>query len=187
MKGLDHHEASDAAQEVFQKLMRNEFLHKIGPERGRFRTYLMTCVDHYLASRWSRQHAQKRGGTSEHVELDSASEQPTGVRRPDQEFDYQWMLALVREVLSRLHADYRAEGREDLYTALKSLLVPEADIGESRRAAETLRMSPDAVRAALCRMRKRYKELFRQEIARTLANPFDVKAEIRDLLQVFQH
>ena len=95
------------------------------------------------------------------------------------------MLALIREVLGRLQAECQSEGREKLYVALKGLLVHEENAGGTKHAAATLGISEDAVRAALCRIRRRYKELFREEVARTLANPFDVDDEIRHLFQVF--
>lgn len=185
-KGLDHHEASDAVQELFAKLMRNEFLDKVGRDRGRFRTFLLACVDHHLASRWAKDHAQKRGAHAEHVELGAARDQSTPSRSPDQEFDYQWMLALVREVLNRLKVECDADGRSALFNALKGLLAHERDTGGSHEAAAALGISEEAIRAALYRLRKRYKEMFREEVARTLANPFDVDDEIRHLLQIFR-
>ncbi len=183
LKGLNHHEASDVTQEVFQKLVRNEFLDKVGPARGRFRTYLLASLDHHLATRWAREDAQKRGAHAEHVELSAIPEQRSALRSPDQEFDYQWMLAIIAAVLNRLRIECEAGGRQHLYNTLKNLLVNDADMGEARKAAQQLGLSDEALRAALYRMRKRYRELFREEVGRTLANPFDVDDEIRHLLQ----
>ncbi len=185
-KGLDHHEASDATQEVFQKLMRNEFLENVGRERGRFRTYLLACVDNHLVSRRARDHAQKRGGNAPHIGLGEAERESASGRRPDQEFDYQWMLVLIGEVLRRLQSECEADEKAGLYHALKPLLTQETETGGTRQAAQALGISEEAVRAALYRFRKRYKELFREEVARTLTNPFDVDDEIRHLMQVFQ-
>ena len=183
IKGLNHHEASDVTQEVFQKLMRNEFLDKVRPERGRFRTYLLASLDYHIATRWARDHTQKRGSHAEHVELSAVPEQQSAIRSPDQEFDYQWMLAIISSVLNRLRAECEADARSGLYATLKNMLVHDADSDEARKAAATLGLSDEARRAALYRLRKRYRELFREEVGRTLANPFDVDHEIRHLLQ----
>ena len=186
LKGLNHEEASDTTQELFGKLLRNEFLSSVSRGKGRFRTFLLACLDHQIATRWERSNAQKRGGAAEHVGLEAASDITAVARAPDREFDYRWVVAMMREVLKRLEAECEVEGRGEAFRALKGLLVCDDDAGGARRSSECLGISEAAVRAALYRMRKRYKELFREEVARTLASPMDVDDEIRHLLGVFQ-
>lgn len=186
IKGLNHEEASDTTQELFGKLLRNEFLSSVSRGKGRFRTFLLACLDHQIATRWERSSAQKRGGAAEHVGLEAANDVTVMARAPDREFDYRWVVALMREVLKRLEVECEADGRAETFRTLKGMLACDDDPGGARRSSERLGISEAAVRAALYRMRKRYKELFREEVARTLASPMDVDDEVRHLLGVFQ-
>lgn len=187
IKGLNHEEASDITQELFGKLMRNEFLASVSRVKGRFRTFLLACLDHQIASHWERVSAKKRGGNAEHVGLEAACEMSVRMRSPDREFDYRWVIALISETLKRLEKECESEGRADTFQALKGLLVCDEDAGGAQRCSERLGISETAVRAALYRMRKRYKELFREEVARTLSSPMDVDDEIQHLMGVLQH
>lgn len=183
-RGLNEVEAQDATQEFFAKILANNFLQNVSRSHGRFRSYILASFDHLLADRWEKSRAQKRGGsTTIHLGPEAAHNERDGQRSPDQEFDYQWLLALVRRVMLTLEAEYRSTGRSDVYVALRPLLL-----GESATRAEaigkSLGLTTANTRTVLHRLRRRYKELFRTEVARTVTHPLETDDEIRCLLRI---
>jgi RNA polymerase sigma-70 factor (ECF subfamily) len=189
-RGYAAHDAQDLTQAFFAQLLERQSLAGADPERGRFRSFILTAMNYFLASEWKKSMAQKRGGGSPSLSLDwAAAEQrfdlePATHAAPDRLFDRQWALTLLAEVLNRLEREYQAEGRADLFAALKETLMGLRESQPYAGLARALGMNESAVKVAVHRLRKRYRELIRAEIANTLDHAEDIEAEMRHLFQV---
>jgi RNA polymerase sigma factor (sigma-70 family) len=186
--GHARHDAEDLTQAFFARLLEKNTISGVGPEKGRFRSFLLAAIKHFLANEWDRSQAQKRGGGKVILSLDGAAgesrhplEPATGLA-PDLIFERQWALALLDRVLDRL-AEEAAE-KPGHFAALKGFLT-DAGPGATSEAARALGLSEGAVRVAVHRLRQRYRQLLRAEIAQTVADPAEVDAEIRRLFSVF--
>jgi RNA polymerase sigma-70 factor (ECF subfamily) len=186
--GAGHHEAQDCTQEFFASLLESDALAEVDPARGRFRSFLLAACRHFLANRADRERARKRGGGRPALSLDFPDaerryhREPAHDQTPERLFERNWALALLEQVLGRLRAECSAAGKGPLFEELKGHLTG----GEGPAHAEAagrLGMSEDAVKMALYRLRRRYRELLRDEIAQTLASPDEVDDEIRSLFQ----
>jgi RNA polymerase sigma factor (sigma-70 family) len=186
--GHARHDAEDLTQAFFARLLEKNTISGVGPEKGRFRSFLLAAIKHFLANEWDRSQAQKRGGGKVILSLDGTAgesrhplEPATGLT-PDLIFERQWALALLDRVLDRL-AEESAE-KPGHFAALKGFLT-DAGPGSTSEAARTLGLSEGAVRVAVHRLRQRYRQLLRAEIAQTVDDPSEVDAEIRRLFSVF--
>jgi RNA polymerase sigma-70 factor (ECF subfamily) len=188
----DVHEAQDLTQDFFCRVLERNFFAAADPGRGRFRAFLLTSLKHFLANEWEKRRTQKRGGGLTMIELDFAvgesrlSLEPAHEETPERLFDRQWALTLLDLVLARLRAEFRVAGKEDQFEQLKPFLSGARErTGESySEAGRAAGMTAEAVKVAAHRLRQRYRELLRAEIAQTVAQPGDVDDEIRDLFQV---
>jgi RNA polymerase sigma factor (sigma-70 family) len=186
-KGYGDEESKDLTQAFFARLVERQDLHAVSEARGRFRTFLLTSLTHFLSNHWRDSHRQKRGGheivLSLHEDEDlDASADP--VASPEKDYDRQWVHALLAAVMERLRQEAVAAGRADAFQVMKHYLVGERGSLPYAEAARQLRLTEAAVKAAVHRMRLRYAELFRDEVARTLADQADLEDEIRHLLSV---
>lgn len=181
------HEARDLTQEFFAHLLEKQTLHHADPARGRFRSFLLTALHHFLANQWHKARARKRGGGKAVLRLDfddappHASLEPTHQLTPEKLFDRQWALALLDLVLTRLRLEHEAAGRAKLFEQLKQFLMGESPEATYLQAAAALGMSAGTLRVAAHRFRKRYRELLRQEVAQTVADEAEIEDEIRAL------
>jgi RNA polymerase sigma factor (sigma-70 family) len=189
-RGHSAHDAQDLTQAFFAQLLERQSLASVAPERGRFRSFMLAVMNHFLANEWKKGQTQKRGGGGQNLSLDwVAAEQrfdlePATYAAPDKLFEKQWALTLLAEVLNRLEREYQNEGKADLFAALKQTLL---GLRESQPYAELARkmgMNESAVKVAVHRLRKRYREHIRAEIANTLDEPQEVEAELQYLFQV---
>lgn len=187
----DLHEAQDLTQEFFCRVLDRNLFAAARPERGRFRAFLLTSLKHFLANEWEKSKAEKRGGGQVPFSLDFAdgesrlSHVASHDDSPERQFDRQWATALLDQVLARLRAEFREAGKETQFERLKEFLAGGRDQPDGyARAGESLSMSAEAVKVAAHRLRQRYRELLRNEIAQTVAQSGDVDDEIRDLFQV---
>ena len=181
-------EAEDLTQEFFSRLLEKEYLAGITQEGGKFRSFLLTALKRFLANQWERAQAQKRGGgiTIASVnETDAESRyqvEPADEATPEQLFERRWALTLLDQVFHRLQGEYRSSGKTELFDRLQVFLsgdqrlIPYAEVGTS------LGMSEGAVKVAVHRLRKRYGELLREEIAQTVSSPQEVDEELRYLV-----
>jgi RNA polymerase sigma-70 factor (ECF subfamily) len=180
-------DAEDLTQSFFARLLEKDWLAVAERERGRFRSFLLGSLKHFLANEWDKARAQKRGGHVQIVPLDAPTgearlqHEPAGGSAPDGEFDRRWALTLLDTVLAQLEHEYIANGKGRLFEGIKGTLSDErAGIPYPRLATE-LAMSEGAVRVAAHRLRQRYRELLRNEIAQTVATPAEVEDELRHL------
>lgn len=184
---VDPVEAQDVTQAFFTELLDKDYLRRATPERGRFRAFLLTACQHFLSKHWAKAKAQKRGGGRQPLSLDFATteshlEQLAATdRTPEQEYERQWALALLARVLDALERRYVQAGKAQLFTALKPLLLGEQGELTYAAVAPQLDLSEAAVKMAASRLRRRYRELLRAEIAQTVANPGEFEDEIRHL------
>jgi RNA polymerase sigma-70 factor (ECF subfamily) len=181
-------EAQDLTQEFFLRLVEKDYLRTADPERGRFRTFLLVMFKRFLANQQERHQAQKRGGGCTIFSIDFTageerfSREPADDRTPEKTFERRWALALLERVLVRLQEDYASKGRGELFQALTFVLTGEGDSPPYAELGERLGMAAGAVKVAAHRLRKRYRDLLRDEIAHTVGRPEDVDEELNHLL-----
>lgn len=189
-RGYQPHDAQDLTQEFFARLLAQNWLAQADRERGRFRTFLLAALSHFLANEWDKARAKKRGGEVQLVplQLDSAEtrygQEPADPLTPEQIFERRWALALLDEVLSALRTEHAAAGTEEMFDALKPCLVGDRQTQPYAALATKLGMTEGAVKVAVHRLRQRYRQLLREEIANTVANPGEVDEEMHHLFAV---
>jgi RNA polymerase sigma-70 factor (ECF subfamily) len=180
-------DAQDLTQEFFARLLQKDYLAVVQPGRGRFRSFLLTAFKHFLANEWDKARAQKRGGGQSPISLDFTAGEERYVRQPADDvtperiYERQWALTLLDRVLSRLRADYVRGGKDKHFEQLKVFLTGNEAAASYAQAARELEVSEGAARVAAHRMRRRYRELLRAEIAETVSDPGEVEDEIRRL------
>lgn len=185
-QGRAPHDAQDLTQEFFARLLEKDWLRAADRERGRFRTFLLVALKRFLSDEWDRTRAQKRGGGQSPATLDTESVEKAlaneSVESPDQAYERQWAMTLIERAMTGLKMDFDAGDRPAEFEALKEFLT--ADRGEISyaSAAERLKTSEGAARVAVHRLRKRFRERFKEEVAATVAPGEDVDDEIRQLL-----
>jgi RNA polymerase sigma factor (sigma-70 family) len=180
-------EAQDLTQEFFARLIEKHWLAEADSSKGRFRTFLLTALNHFLAKEWRRSHAAKRGGGQVLISLDDTAEaryaqEPASNVTPEKLYERRWALSLFDRALGRLREQYVAAGKTSLYDHLKGFLSGEPGDGEYARLGLELDMSTGAVAAAVHRLRQHYRQLVREEVAHTVESPADVDDEVRWLL-----
>ena len=186
---LDPETAGDLVQGFLADLIERRDLSKADPARGRFRAFLRTACSNYLARTREHDRAIKRGGGRALLSIDLHDSEgryliePTHELTAERLFERRWALALLQQVLARLDSEPGQAGKSELYTQLRPLLEG-GDLSETYRdIAAKLKISEAGVKAAVSRYRRRYRELLREEVARTVADPAEVDAEIVDLLR----
>ena len=163
---------------------------RLDSELGKFRAFLLASLKHFLANERDKAQAQKRGGgTALSLDWQTADTKfqvaDTREPSPDQAFDREWALALLAKVIERLQNECAADGKANLFEQLKQFLTAGQAESAQRAVAKTLGMDEGAVRVAVHRLRKRYRQLLRDEIANTLADPALVEEEMRALFGAF--
>jgi RNA polymerase sigma factor (sigma-70 family) len=186
-RGYSPHDAQDHTQGFFACLLERESLANADPGRGRFRSFLLGAMNHFLADESERLRARKRGGGCEVLSLDLAAAEgrfdlePADDSTPDKAFDKQWALTLLNEVLVHLEEEYQRQGKAELFEALKQTLAGTRESQPYAAIATQLSMNQGAVKVAVHRLRKRYRELLQERIADTVATPEQVSDEMRHL------
>ncbi|HTH48535.1 MAG TPA: sigma-70 family RNA polymerase sigma factor [Candidatus Limnocylindria bacterium] len=197
-EGHDEDAARELTQEFFARLLAGAGVANVAPERGRFRSFLLGAVKHFLGDHRNRERALKRGGGMIPEPLDpvghghgTAPGTAPGLQvadaaadRPDSFFDRQWAFALMDRALTGLAAELAAEGRATHFAALKPWLVGDTTALSQAEAARTLGLGEGAVKVAIHRLRKRFRELVRHEVAQTIPATEDVDTELRYLVEV---
>jgi RNA polymerase sigma-70 factor (ECF subfamily) len=183
-------DAQDLVQGFFAELLEKDYLRQADRERGRFRTFLLAAFRHFASKERERARALKRGGGRKALPLDFEDgesrylREPADARTPETIYERRWALTLLDETLGRLRTEHDVAGRGDLFEALRGTLGAGAGQEEPYAAlGKRLSMSEGAVKVAVHRLRKRYREVLRALIAETVAEPGDVDDEIRHLLE----
>jgi len=183
--------AQDMTQEFFLKLLEKGTIATASPDRGRFRAFLLTSVKYFLANERERTQAQKRGAGRPALSLDYDSVEsrlrfePVDELTPERRFEREWAITLLERVVERLRDEFAAAGKARHFEALKNTLSGSTATGGYDAVAAELGCSPDAARQVARRLKKRYRELLRDEVAQTVADPSDVDDEIRRLFETF--
>jgi RNA polymerase sigma-70 factor (ECF subfamily) len=190
-RGCGKEDAEDLTQAFFARLLERHDFTRASSERGRFRAYLLAAMKNFLANEWDRAMAQKRGGGALHLPLDWASADTryqvaeSTASNPDKSYDRAWAVALLERVIARLRKEATDENKLPLFDALKDYLTLESAAIPYAEVAEKIDFTPGAARVAVHRLRKRYRELLRLEIAQTVAGPDQVEEEMQTLFQAF--
>jgi RNA polymerase sigma factor (sigma-70 family) len=193
-QGAGSEEAKDLTQGFFALLLERRDLDVVRKEKGRLRSYLLTSLKHFLTNERSRAMAVKRGEGQRFIPLEDLHERETGGFAPTdtltavQIYERGWALALLDQVLTRLGDEYRAAGpaAAGLFDQLQKLLTDESDRPSQAEIAAELAMTENAVKQAFHRLRQRYRELLREEIAHTVMLPGDIEDELRHLIAVLR-
>lgn len=186
-RGYGPEDAQDLTQEFFLRLLQSSFLSRAERARGKFRSFLLAALEHFLAKEWRRAHRQKRGGGRPLVSLDEAAPEKRYQLEPVEEataeklYNRSWALTLLEHTLSALQQEWTEAGKGKLFEELKATLEGDRPERPYADVAARLDMGEGAVRMAAHRLRQRYGELLRERIAQTVASPEEVDAEIRFL------
>jgi RNA polymerase sigma-70 factor (ECF subfamily) len=192
-RGFDAAQAEDMTQEFFYRILKENFLGAADRTKGKFRSFLLASLDNFLNEQRRQAGAQKRGGGRVLLSLDAGDaeqrylHEPTADLSPEKQFTRRWFLTLHEEVLARLQAEATAAGagRAAQFERLKPFLTGDTGFGDYGQVAAELKLTPNAVAVAVHRLRTRCQELWREEIARTVASPEEVDGEIRHLRALF--
>jgi len=189
-QGRSPHDAEDLTQDFFARLLGKNYLKSVEPERGRFRTFLLVAFKRFLPDERDRAGAKKRGGGTIAVCFDTAVAEGLYRNEPpprlpaERMYERRWAMMLIEESMRRLREEFTAAGKHEEFERLKGFLaVSKADVSETAVTPEA-GASDGAMRVAAHRVRKRFRQIFREEIAHTVARAEDVEEEIRHLLAV---
>ena len=188
--GQSKENAEDLTQAFFARLLEKNFLDSAKQERGRFRSFLLIALKRFLANEWDKAKAQKRGGFQTHISLDTdLAERKFQTEfaaeiSPDLAYERRWALTLLEQTMSRLRSEFQRDGKIAEFEKLKIFLAADKKEIPYARVAAEMKLSEAALRVAVHRLRKRYRELFREEIANTLAEGESVDEELRHLLEI---
>jgi RNA polymerase sigma-70 factor (ECF subfamily) len=187
-RGYPADQAQDLTQEFFIRVLEGRYLDRADPEKGRFRAFLLTSLKFFVADEEDRNRAQKRGGGALlPLEFSSGEEryqrEPAHDETPERIFERRWALSVLDRVVEKLRDEFVRHGRAEHFERLKVFLLGRSDAPYAALAHE-LNTSEGALKVAIHRLRKRYRELFRQEIADTVADPAEVESELRFLAAV---
>jgi RNA polymerase sigma-70 factor (ECF subfamily) len=188
-RGIGPHDAQDLTQEFFARLLHKDYLQTVDREKGRFRSFLIVALQRFLANEHDRAIAQKRGGGHLVLSLDAElaerryqNEPTAAATSPDQVYERRWALTLLERAMTALRGEFAEAGKTNEFNRLKSFLTAGSETPSYAEIAQQIGIREGAVRVAVHRLRKRFRELFRDEILQTVARPEDVEDEIRHLL-----
>jgi RNA polymerase sigma-70 factor (ECF subfamily) len=179
-------------QGFFARLIEKEMLSRIQREGGRFRTFLLTCFNHFASDQRDSAHRLKRGGGRDLLSLDAElaegrySVEPADLADPSKVYERRWALTVLESVLSRLKAEMVAEGKGPIFEHLQAFIVGDPGAGRQAAAAARLGLSENALAVTVHRIRQRYRRLLREEIAQTVQRIEDVDDELAYLLTVLR-
>lgn len=185
----DATEAQDLTQEFFARLLEKDILAGASPDRGRFRSFLLTAMKNFLTNEWNKARTQKRGGTRPVLSLDFNSGdsryglEPGHDLTPERLYERKWALTLLDRVLSQLRDEYQAADKPKHYELLQPFIGGNRSDASYSEVAQALEMSEGAAKVAAHRLRKRYRDLLRCELAQTVADSADIDDEISWLFQ----
>jgi RNA polymerase sigma factor (sigma-70 family) len=186
-QGYGPHDAQDLTQAFFERLLEKDYLSDVDRRKGKFRSFLLAAFKNFLAKEWRNSHCQKRGGKGSFISLDDPSGEPLYAQAPanglspEKFFERQWATTLLEQVLRRLREEFLDGGKEAQFERLKVFLTGERAAGSYARLAAELGTTQGALKMVVTRMKRRYGQLLREEIARTVSAGEAVEEELRAL------
>jgi RNA polymerase sigma factor (sigma-70 family) len=189
-RGYGEHDAEDLVQAFCLHLQEKHVLAKADPQRGKFRTFLLTSLQNFLSNQQARSRAQKRGGGRELILLDSQEAsaryrlEPVDRLTPEAIFETRWAHALLQETMAGLRADFVEKGKERLFDGLATFLSADEPVDSYQQAAMRLGLPLSAIKTSVHRLRQDYRAKLREEIARTVSAPNQIDDELRHLRKV---
>ncbi len=187
-QGRSVEDAQDLTQEFFARLLQRDYLRLSDPARGRFRTFLLTALKRFLVNDWKKGRAVKRGGGQTVISWNQQETEsrflvePADQTTPEKAFEKRWALIVLEQVLERLREEFTAGGQTERFERLKVLLWGEKDSPSYAEVAAELGLTEGALKVTVHRLRQRYRELLRAEIANTVERPEEVDDELRHLI-----
>lgn len=191
-QGHSPHDAQDLTQEFFARLLERKYIRHADRNQGRFRTFLLTSLKHFLINDWKKGNREKRGGGQKVLSLDEETAEsrfamePAAAQPPDSLYDRGWAAILLDRALAALRAEFEQSGKLDLFERLKVFVWGEKNALSYAAMAAQLGMTEGAVKVAVHRLRQRYGELLRAEVAQTVTTPVEVNEELRYLVSVIR-
>jgi RNA polymerase sigma factor (sigma-70 family) len=186
-QGHSPHDAQDLTQEFFARLLEKNSLARVDRDKGRFRSFLLASVKHFLTNEWDKLRAEKRGGGKVIFSIDAAAAESSccfeiaDPKTAEKTFERQWAMALLEQTLVRLRTEYAREGKEKIFEQLKGALTGDHISVSYAVVADRLKTTEGAVKVMVHRLRQRYRELMRSEIASTVATPAEIDEELQNL------
>jgi RNA polymerase sigma-70 factor (ECF subfamily) len=184
--GQSAHDAQDLTQEFFCRLLEKRWLDSANRNKGKLRTFLIVALKNFMNNEWRRASAQRRGGGQSHVQFDTTFAETqyaadTSSLTPEEDFDRQWAVTLLDLAVKRLRDEFAAANKPDDFDALKNCLLAGRGTIDYAGVAAKLGVNEGAARVAVHRLRKRFREIYREEISQTLADGADLDGELRHL------
>ncbi len=189
-RGYSEHDAEDLIQGFFTVLLKRQALENVTPGRGKFRSFLLTALNHFLHDEHDRQQAQKRGGGQPVISLDAQfAEQryllePPNTETPEKLFERRWAMTVIDGAMDRLQEAFAADHKTSLFEHLRGFIVDGVESRTYAQVAQQVGMSEEAVKKTIQRLRRRYREAIREEIAETVATATEIDEELRHLVSV---
>ena len=191
-KGYDPHKSQDHTQEFFYRLIRENYLGAVDRRRGKFRSFLLAALNHFLSNQLDHERAIKRGGRNTFISLDDTDAEnrfklePASDLSPEKIFERNWFMTLFDAALARLREEQATAGRDELFDHLKQFVVDDAESGDYNTAAGRVGMTANAVAVTVHRWRERYKKLVREEVMRTVADNSEIDEELHRFFAVLE-
>jgi RNA polymerase sigma factor (sigma-70 family) len=192
-RGYAPHDAEDLTQSFFARLLEKDYLARADRERGRFRTFLLASLNYFLSDEWDKSRREKRGGGRPLISFDAVAAEdryrlePVDPLDPAKIFERRWVTTLMSAVLNRLEQEYRETGRQELFSVLKDFLAGDRGQRSYADVGRQFQLTENAVKQAVHRLRRRYRQLFREEIAQTVADAGEIDDEARHILAVLSN
>jgi RNA polymerase sigma factor (sigma-70 family) len=190
-RGCSAHDAEDLTQEFLSSIVQKGQFERIDPAKGKLRSYLLTALNHFLINVWRDRQTQRRGSGAAHLSLDQDDENESPPvlpdhHTPDAEFDREWALTVLDNVMKELRADYAQQGKQDVFEALSPALSMADGHTDATAMGKKLDMNAGAVRVALHRLRLRYRNMLYRHIAATVEREDQVEGEIREMIAMLR-
>jgi RNA polymerase sigma-70 factor (ECF subfamily) len=186
-QGFAADDAQDLTQEFFARLLEKNYLGSVERQKGKFRSFLLASLNHFLSNERDRARAAKRGGGKAPISLDELaaedlfSQEPVSTLSPEKSFEKRWAITLLDQALARVREESESSGKGRLFDRLKVFLAGEAGPRDYAAVAPDLGMTPNAIAVTVHRMRNSYREMVRREIANTVSSPDEIEDEMRHL------
>jgi RNA polymerase sigma-70 factor (ECF subfamily) len=187
-RGISQEQAHDLLQGFFTHLIERQTLRRAEQSRGRFRSFLLTCFRNFMSDQAEHDRAEKRGGSQPTISLNTADAEmhlaspAEEALSPERAFERRWALTVLEQAMATLRAEQIAAGNADRFRLFEPLLSNPGDRGDAGDLAADIGMTDNALRVALHRLRRRFREILRQQVSQTVSDPADVEEELRDLL-----